>query len=207
MTNIISGNATVTGNLTVAGSLQGHGRTDHDLETGSEFPINLVDFRIFDAFQTNLPGTAAGDDLALVGGTFATGSPTIQTGDLKAAGSTTRYARAMVQLPMNYSDGGNLSIRAYAGMLTTVSDTAATLDIEVFKVDGAGGIGSDLYAGSAVDVNSLTLADRSYTLTPTGLVPGDLLDFRFSFLVNDGASGTAVTGCIGQVSLVCSTKG
>lgn len=207
MSNIISGNATVTGNLKVAGTLSGHQRTDHATETGSRFPINMVEFRVHDAFQTNLPSAGASDDLGLVGGTFATGSPTIQTGDLKAAGATTRYARAMVQVPMNYYDGESLAIVAYAGMLTTEADIAATLDIQAFKVDGEGGIGSDLYAGSAIDVNSLTFADRSFALTPTGIVPGDLIDFRFAFLVNDGASGTAVNGCIGQVSLSCNTRG
>ena len=63
------------------------------------FPVGLESLRVWNAYQTNLPGTAATDDLALIGGTFGTAPPTISAGDLKAAGATTRYARFQMQLP------------------------------------------------------------------------------------------------------------
>lgn len=52
------------------------------------YAYNLTQLRVHDALQTDLPGTASSDDLALIGGTFGTGSPTIQANDF--GGSTLR---------------------------------------------------------------------------------------------------------------------
>jgi len=171
------------------------------------YPINLTDFRVWDALHTNLPGTAATDDLALVGGTFGTNSPTIQTGDLKAAGATSRYARVMIPMPAEYVAGETVTLRLHAGMKTTVADTTATADVEAYESDREEGISADLCATAAQSINSLTLADKDFTITATNLEPGELLDVRIHLAVNDAASGTAVIGLIGAVELVCDVKG
>lgn len=171
------------------------------------FMVNLTDFRIWDAFQTALPGTSSGDDLALVGGTFGTAPPSLRTADLKAAGSTTLRARALIQLPAEYDAGQTILIRISAGMITTIADVAATIDVEAYKSSKANGIGSDLCATAAQNMNSVTFANFDFTITPTGLAAGDLLDVRLSMLVNDAATATAVIGCIGGVDLLCDVKG
>ena len=74
------------------------------------FPVPFTSLRVWDAFATNLPGTAATDDLALIGGTFGTSHPTIEAGDLKAAGATTRYARFQVKLPECYDSGETITL-------------------------------------------------------------------------------------------------
>lgn len=159
-------------------------------------------WHVWDALHTNLPGTPADDDLGLDGGTFATSTPMITTGDLKAAGSTTRKARALVQLPHDYEDGETVYLRLHAGMVTNAADVAATLDVQAFASDREGGLGSELYTGAALDVNYTALADFNYLLTPTGLEAGDWLDIVLSFLVNDAATGTAVIGVIGDSRLL-----
>src|SRR3990167_3164676 len=68
----------------------------------SPFDVNLVDFRVWDAMQTNLPGTSATDDLGLYGNTFGTTSPLIRTYDVKAAGAVTLRARVLIPLPIEY---------------------------------------------------------------------------------------------------------
>jgi hypothetical protein len=75
-------------------------------------------------------------------------------------------------------------------MLTTVSDGTATLDCEVWKDDGDGTVSADICATAAQSINSLTLADIDFTVTPTGLVGGDLLNVRLSF----GGSDTGNAG-------------
>ena len=164
-------------------------------------------FRVWDAYHTVLPGTSATDDLALIGGTFATGSPSIQTSDLKGLGAITRYARFSIQLPPEYEDGETVVIRAHAGMLTTVADTSATIDFEVYESNSEAGISADLCATAATTINSLTLADKDFTITASGLSAGDWLDVRMTLVVNDGATGTVVQGIVGAVELLCDIKG
>lgn len=207
--------ARIEGNLTIEGNLQVNGsryptvnRSEFTQENLAVYPLQHVNWRVWDAVQTNLPGTAASDDLSIVGGTFATGVPSIQTGDLKNAGSTSRYARCQVQLPPEYVAGETVTLRAYAGMITTVASVAGTLDFEVYKTDrGVLVSGSDLCATAATTINSTSFANKDFTITATSLSPGDILDIRLTILVNDSGTGTAVIGCAGSIELLCDIKG
>lgn len=158
--------------------------------------VPLSACRVWDAQQTLLPGTAAADDLAFVTGTLGTNMPSIQTGDLKAAGATTRYASLQAELPEDYEDGQTVTVELVAGMKTTVADVSATIDLQAYRSAEDGTVGSDLCATAAQSINSLTAATKSFTLTPTSLVAGDLLDLRIAIAVNDAATATAVIGCL-----------
>lgn len=205
---VVPGDLQIQGNAYLYGTLNPPlARTSLAQEDNARRKIQPTDWRVWDAMQTNLPGTAATDDLAIVGGTFGTASPSLQTGDLKAAGSTTRYARCTFQLPHNYVAGETVTIRAKAGMLTTVADTAATIDFAAYRSNDESGIGSDLVTTSATTINSLTLANKDFTVTPTTLNPGDTLDIRMAVLVNDAATATAVTGIVGSVEVLIDVKG
>jgi hypothetical protein len=182
-------------------------RSTLDQDDLSVFPILLTSFRVWDALHTNLPGTSATDDLGLIGGTFATASPTIQTSDLKAAGATTRYARVEVPLPAEYVAGETVTLRFHAGMKTTVADNTATLDVQAYESDLEEGISADLCTTAATTINSLTMADIDFVITPTALEPGDMLDVRIAVAINDAATGTAVIGIIGSAQLLCDIKG
>jgi hypothetical protein len=172
-----------------------------------ETVIDFIGARVWDAFQTNLPGTPATDDLGLIGGTFGTNAPSIQTGDLKAAGATTRYARFQVNLPPEYVAGQTVTLRFAAGMITTIADASATLDVECHLSDEDDTVSADLYVGAAQSINSLTFADKDFTITPATLSPGDMLDVRIAIAVNDAATGTAVIGCVAAMKRVCDTRG
>lgn len=198
----------VQGNIILTGSIQpAQQRTDLRQEDNVRRKIDLTDWRVWDAMATALPGTSASDDLGLVGGTFGTNSPSIQTSDLKAAGATTRYARVTLSLPHTYVAGQSVTIRAHAGMKTTVADASATIDFEVYRADDEGGIGSDICATAAQSINSLTLADKDFSITPTTLLPGDTLDIRMAVTVTDAASVTAVIGIVGGIELLLDVKG
>lgn len=209
MANRVSfpGDVHIAENLTVSGTMPTTARSGLIQDTLQKYPIPWTFWRVWDAYHTNLPGTAATDDLALIGGTFATGSPSIQTEDLKAAGATNKYARAQIWLPPEYDNGQTMLLRFHAGMLTTVADTTATIDLECYKLDEEAGIGSDLCATAATTINSLTLADIDFTITPTGLVSGDMFDLRINLAINDAATGTAVQGILGAAHLLIDIKG
>lgn len=207
LTNLVTGDMLVQGDLIVTGNSPAKSRSDLTQEDNARFPIPLDSWRVWDAMATNLPGTSATDDLGFIGGTFGSASPSIQTSDLKAAGSTTRYARVVTKLPHSYVAGQSVTIRAHAGMKTTVADTAATIDFEAYRSNDETGIGSDLVTTAATTINSLTLANKDFILSTGTLLPGDTLDIRMTVLVNDAATGTAVIGLVGGVELLLDVKG
>jgi hypothetical protein len=156
---------------------------------------------------TVLPGTSAADDLGLYGGTFATGSPLVQTYDVKNAGAVTLYARFECIVPDRYVAAETFTLRIYAGMETTVASASATVDIQAYLMDGEGGIGSDLCATAAQSINSLTYANKDFTITPATLTAGAKLDVRIAVAVSDTATGTAVIASIGKISRLVDIQG
>lgn len=170
------------------------------------FPIPLTSMRKWDEIQT-IVGTPASDDLGIIGTTFGSVGPTLSAGDLKAAGATTRRTRCQVAVPECYQDGQTLNIDVYAGMQTTVADGSCTVDIECYRLDKLGAIGSDLCTTSATNINSLTVAKKPFVINPASIAKGDILDIRISIACTDAATVTAVTPVIGGVDLVCDIKG
>ena len=203
----IDGDVRITGNLQVDGTLPSYARSNLQQDPNAVFAVPFAHLRVWDALGTNLPATPATDDLGLVGGTFGSASPKVSSGDLKAAGATSRYARFQFQLPAEYDAGTSVTVRLHAGMTTTVADTSAVADVECYKSDSEAGVGSDLCTTAAQSINSLTDADKDFTITPTGLTAGDVLDVRLTLTVTDAATGTAVTADIGAIEFLVDIKG
>ena len=183
-----------------------YSRTQLTQENLARHRILPTEWRVWDAMGSLLPSAAANDDLGIVGGTFGSASPSLQSGDAKAT-TVTRYARCTVRLPHQYVAGETVLLRVHAGMLTTVSDGTATIDFQVYRSDDAAGIGSDLCATGAQSINSLTPANKDFVITAASLGPGDLLDIRMTIAITDAATGTAVIGMAGAVELLLDVKG
>ena len=168
-------------------------------------PLELL--RVHDAFQTDLPTTAASDDLGLIIGTFGTDAIVVQTSDAKNT-SVTQRARFLYRLPHNYAAGQAISAVAWAGMKTTVANGTATVDFECYKKnDSTGLVGSDLVTTSATSINSLTAADKAFVVDPTGLTAGDELDIRVTIAITDTGTGTAVIGRIMKLYMLPTVRG
>lgn len=168
-------------------------------------PLELL--RVFDAYNSALPSSASSDDLGFINGTAGTTPPTVQTSDSKNT-TTTQRARFVAIVPAEYDSGQTLSIVPTAGMKTTVASSSATVDFEVYKKTATTDtVGSDICATSATSINSLTCAEKEFTITPSGLVPGDELDIRMTIAITDSATATAVIGMITKMHLLCSVKG
>ncbi len=205
---IYTGNVSVGGNLTVGGSLLPLvPRASLAQLSNAVFPINLTDFRVWDALHTNLPGTAATDDLALIATTYGAAAPSIRTLDFKNT-TTTAYARALVRIPAEYQAAETVTLAIDAGAITTVASSSMTLDVEAWEVDSDNTLGAaDLCATAAQSINNLTFATKSFTITATNLVAGDTLDIRLTIAGSDTATGTAVIGAIVKISLLCDIQG
>lgn len=172
----------------------------------AKFPISPTGFRVWDDFNS-LIGTAATDDLGITSTTYGTNGPVITAGDIMGA-TVTRYARALVAMPLEYDDAETVLIRIHAGMLTTIADTSCTVDVEIFESgkDGTNN-NTDLVATAAKSINFLGFQDYDFTVTATDLVPGDILDMRLTVAGQDDNGVTAVTPTLGEVALVCDIKG
>lgn len=183
------------------------GRAKLALES-KKFNQPLESLRIWDsASNAVLPNTAATDDLGLIVGTAGTAGHKIQTSDSKAT-SVTQKAAFTFNLPAEYEAGGTITLVPHAGMMTTVSDTTATIDFSVYaKGESDGAHGSDLVTTAATTINSLTLAGISFTITPTGLVNGDELTAVMTVAITDGATGTAVIGLITKIHWLLQVRG
>jgi hypothetical protein len=166
-------------------------------------PILLRDLRVWDAVTTLAPATAGNDDLAITTGTFLSAAPVVQGSDAKAS-TKTQYTRFAYALPDNYVSGETVTLRINAGMITTISDGTATVDVECPKTSAPT---SDLCATAAQTINSLVAANKDFTITPTALVAGDILDVRITIAVTDSATQTAVIGQINSITFLLDIKG
>lgn len=166
-------------------------RTNLVTETNVKLQVPIESLYVWDAPGTKaVATTAANDDLAIVYNTFKTAVASIETGDVKASNSARKVGFSVI-VPDNYVAGSAISLVANAGAKTTVSDTALTLDFEVVRRAAPT---VDICATSAISINSLTAADRTFTITGTNVVPGDVLDCVMTIAYNDSATGTAVIG-------------
>jgi len=200
----------IGGNLRVAGSIQPAKARSAILELAElqAFTVPMSIWRKHDAYATFLTGTPAADDLGLVGGTFNTNAPSLQTDDFGENGAEVAYyARGEIQLPAEYVAGQSVVLRLHAGMLTAVADQSCTVDIEVYKSDEDGTSTGDICADAPVadNMNSLVFDDVDFTITPTTLSPGDLLDVRIKVTADDNATAVC-TACIGSVQLLCDVR-
>jgi len=172
----------------------------------SEEAIPLTDLRVWDDYDTILPGAAATDDLGLIVGTWGTDAPTVQTSDFKAAGASVQYAFFKAKITKEYDLGETLQLRVRAGMITTISDTTATVDLEVYNPDHDGAVGADLCATAAQTINTLDSNNCDFTITAGGIAVGDELLCRVAININDGATGTAVIGEIRRIARLMDSK-
>ena len=199
-----SGDIVVSGDIRLGGAISP--LKDKDQVLAVETKTMLIPwtwFRIWDAMGTNLPGTASGDNLGLLGGTFGTDVCSIQSVDFGGT-TTTAYARVAIPLPADYVAGQSVVLRIHGGMLV-VADTTCTVDVECYKGnEEAVKTGSDLAsAATANNIKSATFADVDFTIAAATLNPGDVLDVRISVTGTDaGNAAPNITAVLGAIKLV-----
>ncbi len=169
--------------------------------------IPFTDLRVWDNFAALLPAAAASDDMGIVNGAvWGTNAPSLQTSD---ADSTTVTQKFRMQIPVEseFVLAGTMTLRLRCGMETNVSDTTATVDLEVYVDDGDAGVGSDLCATAAQSINALANSNKDFTITTASLVRGNILDCVVTVAITDGATGAAVIGQITHIELLRDIQG
>jgi hypothetical protein len=167
-------------------------------------PLNLLAVTATGALLGATAGTPSGA-LGLTMGTHGTGSPTV-VGEAASGNTKTDKARFTFALPPEYVDGESVTVRVRAKEAVGAATVSTTIDVECYKSDKEGGIGSDICATAAQDVTT-SFANADFVITPTGLVAGDVLDIELTGVTTDtgGTVGTILT--IGSVEVLCDIKG
>ncbi len=110
------------------------------------------------------------------------------------------------QLPPEYVAGGDISIRAGVDVVGAGALGTCTIDFSAYlqnKLTGA--VGSDLVTTAATAI-SATEAYKTFVVTPTGLVAGDLLIVKMTTSV-DNTNSTAIQAQISGLDVLCDIKG
>lgn len=191
--------------IVLSGTLPPLDRTNLTQELLAAYPIPWTYWRVWNAMQTNLPGAAADDDLGLIGGTWASATPMIQSSNPTGA-AVLQYARAQFPLSPEYDPGQRVYFRMRA-KIAEVCGTKSQLDVAVFESDKEAGLGSDLSATLGPYTLTTSYDNYDFVLTPTGLVPGDMLDIRIKVDLDDtGAHADGIVS-IGYTAILCDIRG
>ena len=173
-----------------------------DVTVAYKIPVTTA--KVFDARATNLPATAANDDMAIIGAAGAT--PRLQGVDFGGTSTDEKCAFEYI-VPQAYKAGSALTLRVMAGMITTVANpgVATQVDAEVYRDDGIGGVSADLCATAAQSINSLTHANKDFVITPTTIGPGDKLIIELDFIGTDSGDAGVMIAQIDEVSILAVT--
>jgi hypothetical protein len=101
--------------------------------------------------------------------------------------------------------GETVTLRVKA-RVTGLLQVSETIDAEVYKGDGAAGVGADLCTTAAQTLTA-TFANYDFTVTPTSLAAGDLLDIQLTGAVNDTGGTANKLVEIGSVEMLLDVKG
>lgn len=144
-------------------------------------------FRVFDAQKDALPDTAGSDDLGVAD---AAGSPAVSTAVSGGATATaTQKLGVDFTLPHSYKAGEAVTVRVRA-KLGGALQVSATIDV-IAKEYADGALGSDICATAAQNLaTDNAYANYDFTITPTDLGPGDVLNVVVVVALND-TGGTA----------------
>lgn len=141
--------------------------------------------------------------------TFGTNGLCIKTIDEKANGAVhSSQFTFTFRLPAEYVSNKTVQVVIVAGCDTTVADTSATVDLEAHLRNATTGlVGSDICTTAAQDCRSVTLAAKTFTINPAGLLAGDCIECRVTLAIRDNATGTSVYGIVSNLYRLIDVKG
>lgn len=163
------------------------GMVDLDTAITRTRRIPLVDLRKDGAIKDQIddaPGAS------LLGLGDAVGE--VVKGNASNNNAKTDFAAYQLVLPADYKAGGTVTVILRVKKDTTLATVSDTCDV-IAKLVGDGAVGSDICATAAQQV-TVAYANYSFTITPTGLVAGDVLDLRIS--LNSDDTGGAVNKAV-----------
>jgi hypothetical protein len=179
-------------------------RADLVQDDGAIYDIPF--FRMRKTTGAVLAGAGDTTNLGEAWGTPGTDVPYL-VGTACNGAAQTETARFQFELPAEYTPGESITVRVHAHVDTTPLTVSATVDVECFQGDKEKNAGADICATAAQDINSATWADKDFTITPTGLVAGDILDIYITAAGDDTTGAVNKSIEIGAVQVLLDIKG
>lgn len=168
------------------------------------YPIILTTFRKTAALSSLLGEVADCTNHALRG--YSHGSESMYLKGYAAEGaSTTERSRVLKELPAEYVAGQTVIIRVHSKLSSAV-EVSGTVALLVYKSDKEKGVSADL-CETAAQPNTTSWADYDFTITPTDLEPGDVLDIEITTVINNTGGAQEIDLFMGDVRLLCDVKG
>lgn len=155
-----------------------------------------------------LLGASAGTPAGAFGityGTLGTASPKIVS-EAASGNTKTNKMRRSFPLPPEYVSGQPITVRVRAKEEVGAATVSTTVDVKVYKTDKEAGIGSDICATDAIDVTT-AVGNKDFTVTPTGLVAGDVLDIEVTGVVTDTGGTVGTVLAVYDVAVLLDIKG
>lgn len=145
------------------------------------YNIPLESVRQADGAVMGITETAGNHYLSLGGSTLFLLYSEIANNETEASVSVFSF-----RLPSNYKAGGTVSISAKHQLFGAGTSGGSTIDFEVYKQND-GAAGSDLVTTTAATITT-SWATSAFTITPTGLVAGDLFFVKMTTSVVETAT-------------------
>jgi hypothetical protein len=178
-------------------------RTQLTEETSAPYGVKLDGLKTAGTFVAlGTAGTPSGA-MGFTPGTFGSATPLV-VGESASGASKTDYSRFEFVLPNEYVAGGALSIQLTAEV-TALPHVGATLAAAAYLASD-GGVGSNLVTTSAQTLTA-SFANYNFTVTPTGLAGGDVLDIQLTGVCNDTGGTTGAVIEISAVTMLLSVQG
>jgi len=179
-------------------------RASIDQQDAVPYDLKLTDFKKTGDL-TALPTAGDATNLGLVAGTHGTNSPQLQSTAANNS-AVTEKARVQASMPAEYVAGETVTLRCRAKIGASMN-VSATLDAEVYESDGETGISADLCTTSAQTITT-SYTNLDFTITPTNLQAGDVLDIEITVALDDTGGGAAnEKAYIGKPQLLLDIKG
>ena len=152
-----------------------------------------------------LGASAGAGYFGMTPGTFGSAAPKL-IGEAASGNTKTDTCRFLFALPAEYVAAGTITVRVKARMNNTLT-VGGSIDVTgCYKTDGAAGIGSDLCT-TTLQALTTSFANYDFTITPTGLAAGDLLDIQLTGIATDTGGATGYLIEIGAVEILLDVKG
>lgn len=160
------------------------------------YGVPLGELRKVGAIKDALPDSPNATDLGLSDTPGAAVLGTQTNGGSTA--SATEKAAFLFNVPATYEPGAALTLRVRA-KVSAARQVSATVDAVVKKL-GDAALGSDVCA-TAAQALTTSFANYDFTITPTGIAPGDVLYVELALATDDTGGSTNGTPSIAAVAL------
>jgi hypothetical protein len=167
--------------------------TASDNDTATGLPSTGIQISLLSARNTDGSVIAAAAASGKFGCSITLGTSEQLVGEAAESNTKTDDALFEFRIPDNYVAGQNLTATVNAQVAGTGTPGTKTVQVKAYAKANAGTLGANIGPGTATAITT-SAADYAFTITGTGLVPGQMLVLELeSVLQETGGTATVTT--------------